>query len=165
MSEEGDRARAEFLDPHHSARPEMKPTARDRRLLLLYGITESEYAQIFSYQGDACAICRRPPKRNKLSVDHRHTDGLLRGLLCWDCNRAIAYLRDDVARAEMLLNYLTAPPAVLSLRREVRGRTGRATRRWRTKRERREALAKVAARLAELGYISHGERKPRRGPG
>ncbi len=128
-----------------------KPTARDLRLLILYGITEAEYAEILAGQGGECPICLKPPKRVRLSVEHRHSDGLLRGICCWQCNKAIAYLRDNLGRAERLSDYLTSPPAILAIDRRY-GRPGRSTRKWRTKRERRERMDFVASRLAELGY-------------
>lgn len=129
-----------------------RATARDRRLMILYGITEAEYNTVLSHQGGACAVCGVRSKKNRLSVDHRHSDGLLRGLLCWSCNKAIAYLRDNPWIADQAADYLRLPPAWGALLGRRFGRTGRATRKWRTKRERREALARAAARLRELGY-------------
>ncbi len=128
-----------------------KPTVRDLRLLTLYGITEAEYASILAEQGGVCPICDRPPKTIRLSVEHRHSDGLVRGICCWSCNTAIAYLRDNPGRVERLLSYLTAPPAVETLGMTF-GRVGRSTRKWRTKRERRERMDFVATRLVALGY-------------
>jgi hypothetical protein len=128
-----------------------KPTARDIRLLTLYGITEAEYASVLAVQGGVCPVCERPPKKIRLSVEHRHSDGLVRGVCCWSCNKAIAYLRDNVARAERLAEYLGSPPAEDVLGR-VYGRVGRSTRKWRTKRERRDRMAFVAGRLTAFGY-------------
>src|SRR5438552_1390720 len=46
-----------------------------------------EYERRLKEQGGGCAICSRPPKRNKrLCVDHNHRTGLVRGLLCSVCN-------------------------------------------------------------------------------
>jgi hypothetical protein len=129
-----------------------KPSARNVRLLTLYGITEAEYASVLAAQGGVCPICLQPPKRIRLSVEHRHFDGLIRGICCWSCNNAIAYLRDDVARAKRLAEYLCDPPAAYVLG-YVCGRVGRATRKWRTKRERRDRMVFVAARLVALGYL------------
>lgn len=89
-----------------------KDKAADRRLRLHYGITLEEYNKVFAHQGKVCAICKRPVKLGKarLAVDHCHTTGLVRGLLCWSCNRAIAVFRDDTQRIEAALAYLTNPP-------------------------------------------------------
>jgi len=131
----------------------MKPTPRDRRLLLLYGITEDEYGRVLAHQGGRCAVCRREPKRLKLAVDHAHGDGLTRGFLCMACNKALAYLRDDPDAARRAAQYLVFPPAAAALGYEVYGRPGRASRKWRTKRERRERMQFVAGRLKDLGYV------------
>lgn len=142
---------------HVTTKSGRRATIRDRRLLLLYGITEREYRQVLGYQGDVCAGCGERRKQNRLSVDHRHSDGLLRGLICWSCNKALACARDNPATLLRLYGYLNDPPATRALGRETFGRPGRSTRKWRTKRERREAFARMARRLAELGYIKKHE--------
>lgn len=130
-----------------------KPTARDIRLLILYGITELEYDRILEHQGGGCAICgRKPSAEVRLSVDHDHHRNVTRGLLCWTCNRVVALLRDDPARARSAYAYLDAAPSLVALGFEPNARAGRSTRKWRTKREKRERMAWVAARLEALGY-------------
>lgn len=120
--------------------------------MVLYGITESDYEAILKLQGGACAICGRYPKKFRLSVDHHHRTGWVRGLICWDCNKAIAYLRDDHARAQRAHLYLANPPAAHALGHTPVGRTGRATRKWRTKREKKERIAWAEKQLRERGY-------------
>ena len=104
-------------------------------MLRLFKITPAEYDVILEYQGGVCAVCHRPPVTTRLHIDHRHSDGLVRGLLCHTDNRAIAMLRDDPARAYNVAAYLERPPAVAALAREVFGRTGRTTRRADKKRD------------------------------
>jgi hypothetical protein len=53
------------------------------------GISEDEYAELLERQGGVCAICGNPPKTRRLSVDHNHRTGKVRGLLCFRCNRAL----------------------------------------------------------------------------
>lgn len=53
------------------------------------GITDAAYAELLERQGGRCAICRNPPKSRRLSVDHNHATGAVRGLLCYRCNRAL----------------------------------------------------------------------------
>ena len=78
-----------------------------------YGLAKEDYQKILQEQGGACYICLRTPydirPRKHLSVDHCHTTGKIRGLLCYSCNRLLlGYLvKDDVGRARRLLKYLT----------------------------------------------------------
>lgn len=66
-----------------------------------YGISAYEYAERLAKQGGVCGICRMPETRKgnagktlNLSVDHCHSTGAVRGLLCSTCNSAIGLLRD-----------------------------------------------------------------------
>lgn len=135
-----------------------RATAADRRLMILYGVTKEEHDRIFEYQGRACFVCRKPPKNVHLGTDHDHARGITRGLLCWSCNKAVAYLADDPDRALRVHTYLTFPPSELALGFRPSARTGRSTRKWRTKREKSERLAWAAAELEKRGYTC---RRPR----
>jgi len=70
---------------------------RERR----FGITRQEYAEMFLKQNGTCAICSQPEtatrlgKVKALSVDHNHKTGVVRGLLCSDCNTGIGKLKED----------------------------------------------------------------------
>ena len=90
-------------------RKELNPEAQRRaELKRLYGITFEQYVQMFSDQGEVCAICKQQCQTKKsLSVDHDHETGRVRGLLCNRCNRALGMFRDDAAlifRAAQYLN-------------------------------------------------------------
>jgi hypothetical protein len=80
----------------------------------VYGITADEYWSIYRYQMGRCFICERATGvRKKLSVDHCHATGIVRGLLCSTCNsRVLGHLRDDISAFERAIDYLTSPPAV-----------------------------------------------------
>ncbi|MGW6624247.1 endonuclease VII domain-containing protein [Nocardia sp. NPDC055002] len=79
-----------------------------------YGITSEEYQAIYKYQGGKCFICRRATgARKRLSVDHCHATGRVRGLLCQKCNRDIlGHLRDDPEALYRAAEYLNSPPAI-----------------------------------------------------
>jgi hypothetical protein len=49
----------------------------------------AERQKIFDRQEGKCAICLKPESHfsKKLAVDHRHSDGLVRGLLCFRDNK------------------------------------------------------------------------------
>ncbi len=81
---------------------------RDKHLRHKYGLTLEDYNRILEFQGGVCAICKRSEsikkKRAKgsafsgvqpLSVDHCHTTGKIRGLLCGRCNTAVGLLEND----------------------------------------------------------------------
>ena len=74
------------------------PEKRFAQRLNAYKITVAEYIAIFEQQGGVCAICGRPggDKRiDKMHVDHCHSTGTVRGLLCTNCNFAIGHFNDD----------------------------------------------------------------------
>lgn len=89
---------------------------RDQRHLWLrrYGLTPETYDQMLMDQSDACAICLQPERSidartgepRRLAVDHCHTTGRVRGLLCGHCNRAIGQFADDHERLSRAAAYL-----------------------------------------------------------
>ena len=70
---------------------EMKRRDRDARYRREYGITLVEYDQMLAEQGGVCAICKKEPDGRRLSVDHDHVTGEVRGLLCVRCNSFLGY--------------------------------------------------------------------------
>jgi hypothetical protein len=61
--------------------------------------TLDEYATFVSYRPMSCECCAQLFSETLMAdwvVDHCHTTGTLRGLLCQDCNRGIGLFRDDV---------------------------------------------------------------------
>lgn len=80
-----------------------------QRYLRNYGMTKDDYARLLEKQGGVCAICRRTPSssvRKRLAVDHNHTTGKVRGLLCEPCNHGIGKLGDDPVRCRAAAAYL-----------------------------------------------------------
>ncbi len=77
-----------------------------RQLARKYGLTLEEYRALRTKQKDRCAICGRPESARgrgkrpaRLSVDHDHRTGKVRGLLCRVCNSALGRFTDDSWRA------------------------------------------------------------------
>lgn len=75
-----------------------------------YGIDVEAYDLMLWMQDGACRICKsvKPGGRwGKFHVDHCHTTGRVRGLLCSRCNVAVGLLADctdNLARATDYLN-------------------------------------------------------------
>jgi Recombination endonuclease VII len=64
--------------------------AADARYKKAYGKSLAWYNEQLAKQGGVCAVCGRPPKKNRLAVDHNHRQpNIIRGLLCMLCNRKI----------------------------------------------------------------------------
>jgi|SRR5690348_1346371 len=76
------------------------------RLKAVYGLSPEIYADMLEAQKGKCAICKQAPKVGGLHIDHDHTTGAIRGLLCSGCNKALGYFRDDPAIIENAARYL-----------------------------------------------------------
>lgn len=78
-----------------------------------FGLTRDDFLDMLEEQGGVCAICGNPETSRgnhgyikNLSVDHDHETGVVRGLLCNNCNRAIGLLRDDTSILAAAIAYL-----------------------------------------------------------
>jgi hypothetical protein len=80
-------------------------THQDRFRIVRYGITEEQYQQLVTLQENKCAICKREFVRTP-HIDHDHTTGEVRGLLCYSCNGAIGNFKDNVKALQNAINYL-----------------------------------------------------------
>jgi hypothetical protein len=83
--------------------------AETRRVKLFsgYGLTLEQYDLMVVKQAGRCAICAGPPVHNKrLTVDHDHSDGTVRGLLCSECNSGLGFFKDSVLILERALKYI-----------------------------------------------------------
>ena len=75
-----------------SARRRKWASPRDGHLMRTHGIDEQTYEAMLSLQGGVCRLCGRSSKKQHLHVDHDHKTGMIRGLLCFPCNRALGHL-------------------------------------------------------------------------
>jgi hypothetical protein len=87
----------------HYARNTEARRRHSRDLKKLYDITESEYDVMLGGQGGVCAICHKQEdaishidgKPKRLAVDHDHTTGKVRALLCSTCNNGLGCFKDN----------------------------------------------------------------------
>jgi recombination endonuclease VII len=91
-------------------------------LLQRYGLTVEQYEAKLAEQGGVCAICKQPPKRNRLHVDHDHDcdqghdpkkacERCFRGLLCVTCNSRLEWLLEFFEPALLYVKRVRARPA------------------------------------------------------
>lgn len=78
----------------------------DRALRYKYGINLIKYNEMLTEQNGVCKICLN--KSNvRLSVDHCHITGMVRGLLCRTCNLGIGHLNENINNLYRAIDYLT----------------------------------------------------------
>lgn len=80
----------------------------NRDLIKQYGITEEDFNRMVEEQSGVCAICSKKEtvKGGRLSVDHDHITGKVRGLLCTLCNTALGKLGDSIEGLQKAIDYL-----------------------------------------------------------
>lgn len=72
--------------------------------LYRYDLTVGQHAEMVKAQNNKCAICNcEQTGKRPLAVDHCHTTGTVRGLLCYNCNRGMHYIDDATFLAKALL--------------------------------------------------------------
>lgn len=90
---------------------------KDTRLnqrMRAFGLTADDYYKILEFQHGKCAICGSEigdVMGNRLYVDHDHTTGAVRGLLCSDCNFGLGKFHDSVDLLHNAIQYLEEGPA------------------------------------------------------
>lgn len=81
-----------------------------KQLFRKYGITLEKYNEMLSSQDFVCKICKKPEtiktniRTNKLAVDHCHSTGKVRDLLCMKCNTVLSHI--EKTGTEHFDNYL-----------------------------------------------------------
>ncbi len=105
----------EYGRRYYQNHADVREQQRERRLKRYFNLTIKEYDTLVSFQHGACAICsyRPGPGNKRLSGDHSHRTGLLRGALCMHCNKVLAWFQDNAERFRRAAEYLTLPPATV----------------------------------------------------
>jgi hypothetical protein len=94
---------------YNSLSLEEKKKRNRKQQISLYGLTVEQYDDILMKQNYICAICKNPEKSSTkrfLSIDHNHTTGKVRGLLCDTCNRGLGHFFDNLDLLESAVLYL-----------------------------------------------------------
>lgn len=87
---------------------------RKRFLKTLYNLSWEQYEELYNLQNGSCKICNIPlslvsMKEEQLEsacVDHCHTTGKIRGLLCKSCNLVLGNARESISILENSIKYL-----------------------------------------------------------
>ena len=83
---------------------------RAKELKRIYNITQNDYDNILAAQNGVCAICHKPFMGNKrirfLHIDHDHSTGQVRGLLCLHCNVVLGFIENNSLLLPEIKKYL-----------------------------------------------------------
>lgn len=90
-----------------------KEQRRDKELQQAFGITLKDYNELHKAQAGVCALCLNPEilkdrggNIRPLCVDHCHTTGKVRGLLCANCNLGLGHFKDNSTVLQKAIKYL-----------------------------------------------------------
>lgn len=89
-----------------------KKETRERHLVRKYGVNLSMYDAMIIAQGGKCAICGKLEKDESygvLHVDHCHKTGMVRGLLCRNCNHVLGLMQDNPNLMRLAASYVERP--------------------------------------------------------
>ncbi len=82
---------------------------RKTNLKRCYNLTVAQYEKMREIQEGNCKICGSNESKEyykKLSIDHCHTTGKVRGLLCKSCNHGLGNFNDDISTMQKAMEYL-----------------------------------------------------------
>lgn len=83
--------------------PELRKKVTLRQKLWSYGLTQDAYDALLEEAQGRCAVCG---VEEPLRIDHNHTTGKVRGLLCHNCNVGLGHFCDDPKLLKKAIDYL-----------------------------------------------------------
>lgn len=89
-----------------------------------FGWTLAEVDLLFTAQGHVCAICKRPPGKYRLSLDHAHSFDKIKINIYRDCDDYY-WVADAIPQVEPFGGYSTRKDAKDAIRRKLRRRSVR----------------------------------------
>jgi hypothetical protein len=108
--------RKKQISKYHDLTPEEKKSRRDKygpkdpdylkryKLKNNYGLTLEEFSGMILEQNSCCKICKE--NMDNPQVDHCHTTGKVRGLLCRDCNISLGLLKENTQTLHNMIEYI-----------------------------------------------------------
>jgi len=80
---------------------------KKKRLKADWGLTLEEYQEMLNQQNNKCAICGSTDLKGKQrAIDHNHTTGKIRGILCNNCNNGLGRFKDNINFLQNAIKYL-----------------------------------------------------------
>lgn len=74
-----------------------------------FGLSANDVNDLLDKQNGVCAICHKATWNKKgPCIDHDHASGKVRGILCYACNSALGFIKDDLKTLKSMMDYLRA---------------------------------------------------------
>lgn len=77
---------------------------KDINLKKNYNFTLHEYNELLKKQNGVCAICLQPSTR--FHLDHNHTTGQVRAVLCNNCNVGLGYFKENITYLQAAITFV-----------------------------------------------------------
>lgn len=98
-----------FRNDSKTYRKACKECTRECRRIQSHGVTNVDYEIMFNRQKGVCGICQCELDSSiytRFSVDHCHETGIVRELLCNNCNTGIGLFKECPKRLSQAIDYL-----------------------------------------------------------
>lgn len=91
---------------NYERKPERIAGRKERELKYRNKLTLEAFEKMLEEQNFSCAACGSKQNKKRLSVDHNHITGKIRGLLCNPCNLALGNARESIQVLKGLIEYI-----------------------------------------------------------
>ena len=94
-----------------------------------YGLNPESYQSLLVKYDNTGAICHQPEKKmingklRRLAVDHCHISGVVRGLLCFQCNVGLSNFNDNWILLDNASEYLAQQDPKCGINKKIGNRT------------------------------------------
>lgn len=95
--------RNHYLEKNMKYRIKHPETLRSYKLKTKYGISISEYEELYKSQNGKCFLCE---SKDNLCIDHNHISGKVRSILCKKCNTALGMVNDNSLLLRKMADYI-----------------------------------------------------------
>ena len=81
-----------------------QPYSTEKHYLKCYGLTLNDVKNLMTQQNNCCALC--DSSLDRFVVDHDHSTGQVRGLLCYPCNTGLGFFKESPDQLNKAILYL-----------------------------------------------------------
>lgn len=84
----------------------IRERTRQWALKTKFGLTVEDFDRMLASQSNACAVCQTVAPKTGWHIDHCHSTGKVRGILCTNCNPMLGFAKDNTDTLKAAIRYL-----------------------------------------------------------